>query len=303
MKVLILSGFLGAGKTTFLQELVKNLKNVVILENDYARDVDRELLSNEDNLTYAIDEGCACCTRGEELENAVLSIANTVDPEYLIIEPTGLCSLSALIKRIKKVEYERIQYIGSIAILEMTRYKKIEADYPDLYVDSLQNANYIILSKSEEADRVAFSEAAQHFAVHTASKVADKHYSRFEETDWQTLIEALKPLSQVKESDYHYHAMTLAYDSVAFDNANQMGTCFNALLAGRFGKIMRAKGGIKMNGKYYRIDIVDDQFGFQLVDKPISNLVFIGKDLDQAAFSVFFEKHYTEKPCQILKTY
>ncbi len=292
MKVLILSGFLGAGKTTFLQKLVKHLKDVVILENDYARDVDRELLSNEDNLTYAIDEGCACCTRGEELEGSILSIANAVNPQYLVIEPTGLCSLSALIKRIKKVEYERIEYIGSIAILEMSRYQKIEEDYPDLYLDSLQNANYIIISKSEEADAKAFAEAAEHFSENSTAMVAAQHYSKFSDDDWQQLIAALKPLDTIAESHYHYHAMTLDYQGVGFVDMHQMGTCFNALLEGRFGTIMRAKGGIKIGDKHYRIDVVDQQFAFDVVEKPITYLVFIGKDLDQKAFDVLFKKHY-----------
>ncbi len=292
MKVLILSGFLGAGKTTFLLQLVKHLKNVVILENDYARDVDRELLSNQDNLTYSIDEGCACCTRGEELEGSILSIANAVNPEYLVIEPTGLCSLSTLIKRVKKVEYERIQYIGSIAILEMPRYKKIEEDYPDLYLDSLQNANYIILSKSEESDDKAFVEAAEHFALNSNAQVATRHYTQFDEADWQQVLDSLSPLAEVKESHYHYHAMTLDYAAVAFVDMHQMGTCFNALLEGRFGIIMRAKGGIKIADKYYRIDIVDKEFTFDVVEKPITHLVFIGKELDQNAFDVLFKKHY-----------
>ncbi len=293
MKVLILSGFLGAGKTTFLQQLVKHLKNVVILENDYARDVDRELLSDE-NRTYSIDEGCACCTRGEELEGAILTISNTIEPEYLIIEPTGLCSLSALIKRINKIEYEKIQYIGSITIMEITGYKKLEEAYNDLYIDSLQNANYIILSKSEDAKKEAFLEAANHFSTYSDVDVATCHYSEFMDSDWADMIDKLQP-SGVKERHYHYHAMTLDFEQVAFDTPVQMGTCFKVLLEGRFGKIMRAKGGVLVGKQAYKIDIVDDVFTYEPTEKLISHLVFIGEKLDENAFSVLFEKHYKRK--------
>ncbi len=292
MKILILSGFLGAGKTTFLQQLVKHFKDVVILENDYARDVDRELLSRQNNATYSIDEGCACCVKGEELEGTILTIANSLDPEYLIIEPTGLCSLSALIKRVKKVEYERIQYLGSIAILEMGRYKKIEEEYPELYLDSIQNANYIIMSKSEEASKQDFAEAAAHFSEHTTARVADEHYSQFGESDWQAMIKSLSPLDSIKESHYHYHAKTLTFQNVAFDDFQQMGTCFNAIVAGRFGKILRAKGGVLIAEKPYKIDIVDAQFNIEPLGEAIENLIFIGQNLDDLAFAVMFKKHY-----------
>ncbi len=295
MKILILSGFLGAGKTTFLQQLVKHFKDVVILENDYARDVDRELLSRQNNTTYAIDEGCACCVKGEELEGAILTIANTLDPQYLIIEPTGLCSLSALIKRVKKVEYERIQYIGSIAIMEINRYKKIEETYPELYLDSIQNANYIIVSKSETASNKDFAAAADYFSKHSNAQVANRHYSQFAEDDWQMVINSLSPLDQIVESHYHYHAKTLTYQNVVFDDFQQMGTCFNAIVGGRFGKVMRAKGGVLIAEKPYKIDVVDSQFNIEPLDAAIDNLIFIGQNLDELAFTVMFEKHYSKK--------
>ncbi len=295
MKILILSGFLGAGKTTFLEQLAKQFEDVVILENDYARDVDRELLSRQNNITYSIDEGCACCVKGEALERTILTIANALNPQFLIVEPTGLCSLSALIKRVKKVEYERINYIGSIAIMEINRYKKIEREYPELYLDSIQNANYIILSKSEDAPSRAFAEAAAYFAKNTDAVVAKSHYSKFEAADWRALLGTLAPREQVSGGHYHYHAKTLTYQGVAFADFHQMGTCFNAIVEGRFGKVLRAKGGLSIAGKPYKIDIVDDQFNVEPLAEGIENLIFIGQTLDELSFSVLFEKHYKER--------
>ena len=96
MKILIVSGFLGAGKTTFIKALAKHTgKEFAILENEYGAagiDKDRletELASGTVNI-WEMTEGCICCSAKGDFALSVLSIANAVDPEYLVIEPTGV---------------------------------------------------------------------------------------------------------------------------------------------------------------------------------------------------------------------
>ena len=91
MQIIIVSGFLGSGKTTFIEEFQKRLENVAILENDYAKaNVDYDILANTGKEILSLEEGCVCCSKKKDFATTVITIENTIDPDYLIIEPTGI---------------------------------------------------------------------------------------------------------------------------------------------------------------------------------------------------------------------
>ncbi len=91
MKILVVSGFLGAGKTTFIQELVRRTgRDFAIYENEYGQaDIDaRRLRQDSDLKVWESTENCICCSGKQDFATSVLTISNTIDPEYLIVEPT-----------------------------------------------------------------------------------------------------------------------------------------------------------------------------------------------------------------------
>ena len=105
MKILIVSGFLGAGKTTFIRRLSRNIgKRFVILENEYgAAGIDGARLGKdvaEEGNIWEMTEQCICCSGKKDFASSVLTIANAVDPEYLIVEPTGVGRLSKIIENL-----------------------------------------------------------------------------------------------------------------------------------------------------------------------------------------------------------
>ena len=94
MKILVVSGFLGAGKTTFIKSLAEHTgKEFAILENEYGDvGIDGNLLKEQQKVgevnIWELTEGCICCLMKGDFAASVLTIANTVGPEYLVIEPT-----------------------------------------------------------------------------------------------------------------------------------------------------------------------------------------------------------------------
>ena len=88
MKVLIVSGFLGAGKTTFIKEaIVRSGKKPVVLENEYGdTDLDKQSIGQAGKLEILeFMEGCVCCTKKDSFVNTILTISAGLDPEYLIV--------------------------------------------------------------------------------------------------------------------------------------------------------------------------------------------------------------------------
>ena len=126
MKILIVSGFLGAGKTTFIKRLARNVdQRFAILENEYgAAGIDGARLGQNRQGTqknvWEMTEQCICCIGKKDFAASVLTIANVVDPEYLIVEPTGVGSLARIIENLRQIEYERIQLLSPVTIVDVT---------------------------------------------------------------------------------------------------------------------------------------------------------------------------------------
>ena len=155
MKILIVSGFLGAGKTTFIKALAKHTgKDFAILENEYGTaGIDADRLRAEEGQSpvniWEMTEGCICCSAKGDFSLSVLSIANTIDPEYLVIEPTGVGMLGNVLENVKKIEYQRISILSPVTIADIyscRRYLKRE-------LFSCQNPNRLHRKKKKKPDR------------------------------------------------------------------------------------------------------------------------------------------------------
>lgn len=149
MKILIVSGFLGAGKTTFIKELaLKTQKRFCILENEYASlDIDSDRLRDDVNLNiYELNEKCVCCSTKNDIASSILTIANTIDPEFLVIEPSGVAYLNNVINRVSKILYERIILLAPITIVSGNEMIDEKVVY-----NQIKEAKTIIVSKMEQA--------------------------------------------------------------------------------------------------------------------------------------------------------
>ena len=139
MNVLIISGFLGAGKTTFIRELIKRTDGrLVILENEYgSADVDQQVIKAEDKAdVWDLTEGCVCCTKSADFNASVLTIESTLEPELLVVEPSGVGALSNVIRNLRKIEYERIVLLRPLTIVDADHFAHDCKEFPDIYLEA-----------------------------------------------------------------------------------------------------------------------------------------------------------------------
>lgn len=158
MKVLVISGFLGAGKTSFIKSLVKATgKEFVVLENEFAEEnVDGKILEqineNEQMKIWELTEGCICCSLNLDFTFSVLTIANTLNPEYLIIEPSGVAQPSAIMEALGKLTYDKISILAPITIVDAKNYMAHKRDFANYFEDQVLTAGTIVPSKCENMD-------------------------------------------------------------------------------------------------------------------------------------------------------
>ena len=151
MKILLVSGFLGAGKTTFIKEMAKNINlEFVVLENEYADiGVDKDFLDEKNLDVWEMSEGCICCSMKGDFKSSIKRIYSEINPEYLLIEPTGLGMLSSIIENIKELNNEDIEILRPISLIDVTSFDEYLESFNNFFLDNLNNTGKVILTKLE----------------------------------------------------------------------------------------------------------------------------------------------------------
>ena len=292
MKVIIVSGFLGSGKTTFIEKLSKKLDNVAILENDYAKaNVDSDILKSTGKEILSLEEGCICCSKQKDFATTVISIENTINPDYLIIEPTGLGYLSKIIDNISSIQYEKIEILNPIAIVDYYSVDKIMGEYKELFLDQIKNSSYILLSKTENISGEKIESEVRKLEQLTQAKVFATHYNDFDKDGWNSFIGKFNKDLLIRGEYKHLHLDNFVYENVNFKDFNELGTNFNAVCQNRFGKLIRAKGLVEVEDKKVKVDVVDNKFSVEKYEGEsfTNSLIFIGKNLEKKSFDILFE--------------
>ena len=120
MKILLISGFLGAGKTTFIKEMAKNINlEFVVLENEYADiGIDGDFLDEKNLNVWEMSEGCICCSMKGDFKSSIKRIYSEINPEYLIIEPTGVGMLSSIVENIREIDNNDIEILNPLTLIK-----------------------------------------------------------------------------------------------------------------------------------------------------------------------------------------
>ena len=293
MKVLVVSGFLGAGKTTFIKKMLEvTKKSLVILENEYGSvGLDGQFLnegktSDKINI-WELTEGCICCSVKSDFATSVLTIANTLDPEYLIVEPTGVGMLSAVLQNIRRIEYERISLLQPLTIIDATCFDADRVRYGDIYIDQIHHAARILFSKTERVDvaeQTAIMDAIA--ALNPDAILENEHYACKTIDWWMSLLETRIDGSRIRKAKTPEvpDLENLAVSDIELPTIGTLVFFLERIVHGFFGEIRRAKGCVKIGDKCVRFDVVDKDYcitGFEENQK--TKAVFIGRKLARDA--------------------
>lgn len=153
-KIDIISGFLGAGKTTLIKKLLAEAfkgQQVVLIENEFGEiGIDGGFLEESGIEIREMNSGCICCSLVGDFGTSLKEVINTYHPDRIIIEPSGVGKLSDVIKAVKNVDVDcEISLNSYTTVVDVNKCKMYMRNFGEFFENQLEYAKTIILSRTD----------------------------------------------------------------------------------------------------------------------------------------------------------
>lgn len=154
VKVDIISGFLGAGKTTFIKQLIQQVfteEKLVLIENEFGEiGIDGGFLKDAGIEIREMNSGCICCTLVGDFSESLKKVLEEYKPDRVLIEPSGVGKLSDVAKAIEDVRKEAdIEIDGKITVVDGKKGKLYLKNFGEFFKDQVSHASTIVISRTQ----------------------------------------------------------------------------------------------------------------------------------------------------------
>ena len=215
-KIDIISGFLGAGKTTFIQKLLSDAlkgENVVLIENEFGEiGVDSGFLKNAGIEIREMNQGCICCSLVGDFESSLKEVIEQYHPDRILIEPSGVGKLSDILSAVKTVsENLDVRLDGAVTVVDATKAKLYNKNFGEFFDDQIRFATSVVLSRMDIASGEKAQEAVN--IVRGINPHANLITTALTELSGEKLLEIIgkeenleeELLAEVKAKAAHHH--------------------------------------------------------------------------------------------------
>ena len=311
IKLDIISGFLGAGKTTFIKLIIKALEEkkaekVVLIINEFGDiGIDGDLINHEEYTMLEISKGCLCCSLKEDFSLALKNIAKDISPDRVILEPSGIFVVQEAIELLKQDELSKTYSIENIiTIVDAINYHKSHGRIGLFLEKQIQSASTLILSKiqyipEEDVDKIA-KELSE---LNSKAEIYSKEWSQYLNADILQILDCNGEKTNFEDisiSDLN----ELGHDFSSYGINTQM--VFNSetvekLLADmkneKFGKIIRSKGILLGTPQNMEFHYVEGNYSYEPFCGEITagKMIFIGKGIKKRLLKLKYYKRAGRK--------
>ena len=165
-KVTIISGFLGAGKTTFIKKLIEEIykgQKVVLIENEFGEiGIDGGFLKDAGVQINEMNSGCICCSLVGDFGKALKQVSHDYAPDMIIIEPSGVGKLSDVIAAVENVKEEAdLELENFITVADATKCKLYMKNFGEFFNNQIEHAGTIILSRTQNVSEDKLKKAIE----------------------------------------------------------------------------------------------------------------------------------------------
>lgn len=217
VKVDIVSGFLGAGKTTLIRKLFSDCfgkEKIVLIENEFGEiGIDGSFLKESGVEIKEINSGCICCSLVGDFTSSMKEVVDKFAPDRIIIEPSGVGKLSDIIRAVEKTGLDlKINIVATVA--DAGKCKMYYKNFGEFYNDQVKEANTVVLSKTDKLSDEKIKAAAELIrSINPKATIITTPVIELEggkllealESDVSMVDELLKELDKEPEHEHHHH--------------------------------------------------------------------------------------------------
>ena len=328
-KIDIVSGFLGAGKTTLIKKLLNEaLKDskVVLIENEFGEiGIDGGFLKDAGIEIKEMNSGCICCSLVGDFGTSLKEVMKTYQPERILIEPSGVGKLSDVMKAVQDVIDEHEVVLNSaVAVVDASKCKMYIKNFGEFFINQIEHAGTIILSRTGNISEDKLKKAVELIREHnTKATIITTPWDELDGKDILATIEGaadleaelMAELKEQREHDHEHHHDHDDHDHEDHDHehhhhhADDVFTSWgketphkyeksvieNALKkfvdTEEYGVILRAKGMVEStDGSWIYFDMVSGEYELREGEPDYTGrLCVIGTDLKEDKLEELFE--------------
>ena len=317
-KIDIISGFLGAGKTTLIKKLIAEAyqnEKIVLIENEFGEiGIDGTFLKDSGVTINEMNSGCICCSLVGDFETSLKEVLDTYHPDRVIIEPSGVGKLSDVIKAVSTINSDEMELDNFITVVDAKKCRMYTKNFGEFYNNQVEHASLIVLSRSQDLTEFQLKECLDILkGLNDHSPIITTAWDKLNGLDIINACEVNIQEELLHEHEHeccghdhhhhdhdhecgcghHHHHADEVFNSIGFDtvkkyNEVELSDILNKLC--NDDNVLRAKGFVDSgNEDWWYFDLVPGEFEIRL-GKPIytGQVCVIGKDLDENTIKELF---------------
>lgn len=279
MKTTIVCGMLGSGKTTFIQQFVRNIKGkTVVLVNDFGKaGIDGEIFSANGIASIELPSGCVCCTLKFDLISSIEKIRETFAPEHIVIEPSGIASPSGVLEALDTLKMSEVTVVGIVDAAEFLDLNHEDA-FGRFFQDQLTNSDIVLVNKIDLVE--------EEIAERTLQTVEQMNPNAIVFSTVNCITSSSLPGVFGAERTIDRNAPHFQFDTISLKLGDSLdhewlSDFFQNMSIGKYGDIVRAKALVNTLQGPYQFDLSFTNIRSVPFEKTVigSRLVIIGKDI------------------------
>lgn len=219
-KIDIISGFLGAGKTTFIKQLLKEAisgEKVVLIENEFGEiGIDGGFLRDAGIEIREMNSGCICCSLVGDFGKSLEEVLTKYHPDRVIIEPSGVGKLSDVMKAVRDVASEiEVMLNSAVTVVDVNKCRMYMKNFGEFFNNQIENAGTIILSRTDIAGADKVKAAVAMLREHNAdANIVTTPFGQLTGAQLLEIIEKKDDMAEelMREAREHKHAHSHHHD-------------------------------------------------------------------------------------------
>lgn len=271
--VLVVGGYLGAGKTTLINNVLRTAtQRIAVVVNDFGSvNIDASLIREKHNDTIELTNGCICCAVGESLANVLFSILDRSElPELVVIEASGVANPAAVAAF---AHMDGFHHLGNVVLIDATHAVKTSRDplVGRTFTLQVQSAHLLAITKSDEATDTVISEVRSMISSHAPSTPLVFTTS----ATLSSLIMDMSLTPQSSNTDAHTSFTSTTLSHVSAQDETQL----RAFIHNFPSTVVRAKGIVELtDGSHRLVQKVGSTVLISDTELPATGLVVISAD-------------------------